>query len=164
MFSILRHQQNYLNCSGIPSHLSEWWTPRRQRTQKAGEDVGKRNPCSLLVQVQTGPTTMEINTEAFPRTKNRAGAVAQRWSACLAIAWVPFPASPNIPTVAYNVFVNGREFSGLTEEPAGEAECYRNPRVPFQTQAYVVRCASRPLISEVALAPLTLIQGGKIIM
>lgn len=109
--------------------------------------MGKRNPCSLLVQVPTGPTATEINMEAFPRTKNRAGAVAQRRSACLAIAWVPFPASPNIPTVAYNVFVNGREFSGLTEEPAGEAESYRNPCVPFQTQACVVRCASGPLIS-----------------
>lgn len=118
---------------------------------KSWQGCGKRNPCSLLVQVKTGPTTTEINMEAFPITKNRAGAVAQRRSACLAIAWVQFPASPNIPTSAHVC----HEFSELTEEPSGEAECYRNPCIPFQTQAYVMRCASRPFISEVALAPLT---------
>lgn len=69
--------------------------------------MGKRNPCSLLVQVKTGPTTTEINMEAFPRTKNRSGAVAQRRSACIAITWVQFPASPNKSTVVHNVFVNG---------------------------------------------------------
>jgi hypothetical protein len=37
-----------------------------------GEDVGKRNPHTLLVGMQASTTTMENNMEAFQKTKHRS--------------------------------------------------------------------------------------------
>lgn len=106
---------------------------------------------------------MEINMEAFPRTKIRARAQGGGRGACLAIAWVQFPVSQNKPTVMHTVLVNGHELSELTEELALEVGCCRNPCLPFQIPAHVSRNVLRgPLLAEVALVPLTLRQGGKI--
>lgn len=59
--------------------------------------------------------------------------------------------------------------SSITKHTNCSVQCLASPRSRLEkrnvieTPAYVVRCASRPLISEVALAPLTLWQGGKIV-
>jgi hypothetical protein len=38
---------------------------------------GKRNPHTLLVEMEISTATMEINMEVLQKTKNRAGGVAQ---------------------------------------------------------------------------------------
>lgn len=45
---------------------ADWLTLKRRKQQRmtnAGENMGKRNPCSLLIGLPTGAATMEIGVE-----------------------------------------------------------------------------------------------------
>ena len=53
----------------INSHLSERLLSKRQQITIASEDVEKGNPCTLLVGMQIGVTTMENSREIIQKMK-----------------------------------------------------------------------------------------------
>ena len=71
MFNIANHQGNTnQNHSRSTSHLSEWLLSKRTQTTNVSKDVDKREPCTLLVDMQIGAVTMENSMEDFQKTKN----------------------------------------------------------------------------------------------
>jgi hypothetical protein len=52
--------------------LLEWLLSRTQTTTNVGENVGKRNPHTLLVGMKISITSMENSMEAPQKTENKA--------------------------------------------------------------------------------------------
>ena len=55
----------------ITSHLLEWRSSKRQEVTNVGEDVEKREPCAMLVGMQTGAAPVENSMEVPQKLKSR---------------------------------------------------------------------------------------------